>query len=880
MFTQYFTMESIPDFTMAKYSTLENGNVDDIVKQHLSFYRQLHRRGMLFEERYTLLYWYDPDRPAGKKIRMLFRIECASEIHRMYEFLKSTALSSSFQIEPCSMEKAEEVVFPYRSILLKKYGQIASASTVNESSYFVVDNWKENDKGRLIGVFRLMKALDENCVYSVRICPVDKSEEYRNALQKQIKWMKPPAGIGLGIQQQRDENAEKCIKLYHDSIDKLRSNPHFVCEISAYAENEASAKLLLDSAAAEAVEEGNYLILCNQKQVAFTPLVPEARYIPRIQGCPEGMELWPALFLLKELAPFSTFPTLYAGESIEIPKETAPIYEADGLSLGKDQQGYQVYVPFDLLTKHALLAGVPGSGKTFTMLHIASQLANHANQIPILVLEPAKQEYRALVQNPDVYDLTVFAPGGGGAFPLRINPFEFPKGMKLSEHIVNLRQVFIGAFDLEPPMPFLLDQGIENVYRACGWYPFDYNVFNEKNENIKPYPNMQMLFDEVGNLLEASDYAEEVRNNLKSVLQVRIGSLVSRETGNVFNVPKSTFMPEEWLEHSCVIELESLGKDASNFLTLLLATVIRELLKQNPKAEKSPRHVIFFEEAHNLIGPYTEANQASGNAKVASTKFIVDMLAEVRALKEAIIIADQLPTALAPQVTKNTALKIALKVTAQDDREMLASTMSADGVQLEQMALFNPGHALCIYGKVQKPFEVQIDSYKGLSDPPDNDRLYELQSRNGTYMECMKRDFHIMLERFETKEEDIHRDWLSILSIDKELDESKRAIFRLTDVNAKKEKILSYRAAMGDNFRRKKNLFQRHLELLLEFGDYVFVNKYMQTLGKDVLNQKQTFFFDCVNAANEWEKEEAYSLNHDIESAFFELAAMWNKINV
>ena len=40
------------------------------------------------------------------------------------------------------------------------------------------------------------------------------------------------------------------------------------------------------------------------------------------------------------------------------------------------------------------------------------------------------------------------------------------------------------------------------------------------------------------------------------------------------------------------------------------------------------------------------------NPKVAATNYIVKMLAEVRALREGIIIADQLPTVMAAEVLK------------------------------------------------------------------------------------------------------------------------------------------------------------------------------------------------------------------------------------
>lgn len=128
------------------------------------------------------------------------------------------------------------------------------------------------------------------------------------------------------------------------------------------------------------------------------------------------------------------------------------------------------------------------------------------------------------------------------------------------------------------------------------------------------------------------------------------------------------------------------------------------------------RHVIFIEEAHNIIASST--NQSSTDSidpKISATAYIVKMLAEVRALREAIVIADQLPTALAIEVTKNTGLKLVHRLTAKDDREQIGTAISASPLQLEQMATFTTGKALIYHEKTQKPFEVQIAEWI----PPD-----------------------------------------------------------------------------------------------------------------------------------------------------------------
>lgn len=302
-------------------------------------------------------------------------------------------------------------------------------------------------------------------------------------------------------------------------------------------------------------------------------------------------------------------------------KETAPNLSAnEGIYLGNTPQNYKSYIPLSLLMKHMFVCGVPGSGKTNTMLHIANSLWHNKElkfdkeierKIPFLVLEPAKKEYRELALY-DIPELVIFSPSANTKFPLQINPFEFPKGLTLSEHITTLKQVFEGAFPIEPPAPFILDQAIEKVYVKKGW-----DVKNI-NDGSKSYPVMSELYEEFKNILENTSYDSEIRGNIQSVLEMRIGSLIRREKKEIFNVERSILSPEEWLQRPIIMELESLGKETANFITLLICSIIRETLKVNPMIDienkmiienglekniswKPLRHVIFIEEAHNLI---------------------------------------------------------------------------------------------------------------------------------------------------------------------------------------------------------------------------------------------------------------------------------------
>ena len=208
-----------------------------------------------------------------------------------------------------------------------------------------------------------------------------------------------------------------------------------------------------------------------------------------------------------------------------------------------------------------------------------------------------------------------------------------------------------------------------------------------------------------------------------------------RDAGELFSYNTCTIKPEDWIRTSAIVELETLDNETKNFFILLLLTWIRETLRQNPNADRDKypdiRHIIFIEEAHNLIASTSEQRGTEEvNPKVSATAFIVKMLAEVRALREGIVIADQLPSLLSHEVIKNTSLKIMHRMTAQDDRELMGSTMSASGAQLTDVSTYRTGHTLVFYEGLLRPFNVKIHqwAYPGAADdsryvPMESDEL-------------------------------------------------------------------------------------------------------------------------------------------------------------
>ena len=765
----YYEVKRIPDLTLSKYSALDEGGVEGVLKKHEAFLRQIHRKGLLNKEIIRWIYEYNPSAPKGQRMKIIIKFDGKNASDYMQSFIGSSPLAPYFDLvqvfpeeelppltgkeTPKDLEKRKtktlslnQELYRYQASLIKKE-KFARPDNPDMADFYSVNKWEMNEDARLFGLFTMMKKMAENskkedksqwrCLYCVDVVPMD----YADAIESPTMLGPIMAGLrrmlSLRVEKtststsfQKDESADYTLERYKDLVKTIAGTPHFNVNIKAYAQNSDYANMLLDAAASEALSEGAYDVIVETGMFNVNEIINKNLRLLCNSKAPKELRFWPTLFFLKELVPFTTLPTLYSGESIEMPKETAPSYDDTGLYLGKDTDDYDVYFPLKNLPKHAFLAGVPGSGKTNSMLHLVTTLYSKFD-IPFLILEPAKQEYRALVNKPEMRGTTVFSPSSGTKFLLHINPFQFPLKMSLAEHIRNVINVFEGSFSMDPPMPFLLDRAIERVYRDKGWLPYMIN------QGTLPYPTMGELYDTLEQILEETDYEGEIKGNLKSVLQVRIGSLLSREMGDVFNVAESSMAPEEWLTRPVVIELEAMGSGPANFLTLMLSTLIRETLKVNPlkrkDGSKKPRHVIFFEEAHNLIGPKAEKEAGeNANPKIAATAFVVKMLAEVRALNEAIIIADQLPTAMAPEVIKNTSLKLGHRMTSQDDRQLLGSTMSADEVQLERMATFTTGRTLCIYEGLLKPFELQMEQWSKVNDVV-HDELYDSPSDEKLY---------------------------------------------------------------------------------------------------------------------------------------------------
>lgn len=380
-----------------------------------------------------------------------------------------------------------------------------------------------------------------------------------------------------------------------------------------------------------------------------------------------------------------------SGIAMEAPNVLAkpPVIELGYLVEDNQIQSTPVDVSLKELPKSALIVGMPGSGKTTLCFAVLSQLWRD-HRIPFLVLEPAKSEYRALMTLPELADdLWVFTVGNERICPFRLNPFEVPEGVAVSEHISALMTCFTGAFELWEPLPMILERAIRAAYRANNWS--EYEAGGERPE-LEP-PTMDTVYRHALAIAAQTSYQGETAGNIKGAIETRLGSLLTGPKGRCFNSRRSIPLAE-LLARPVILELDALNDEEKALLMMFVLTLIRSHAKQSRGSGAPLTHVLLIEEAHVVIGR-ADANQGSegGNPKSVAIRMFTRALAEMRALGEGIVIADQLPTAIAPEAIKNTNVKVMHRLVSADDRNELGQAMILDPGQLEQAATLMPGRA-------------------------------------------------------------------------------------------------------------------------------------------------------------------------------------------
>ena len=360
------------------------------------------------------------------------------------------------------------------------------------------------------------------------------------------------------------------------------------------------------------------------------------------------------------------------------------------LLYGGSETKIPYYIYKKALSRHTLLSGINGTGKTNTV----QAILNGISGLPFLVIEPAKTEYVDWAieynkQHPDK-PIDIYIPGckkyknGFTPKPLKINPFEIVwldpcQEPNVLAHIDRLKSTFAAAFPMYDILPILLEDLIYMVYqnKSTDWLTSE-PVFGKTL-----CPTLNSMSVSVDKVISNRQYEERIERNMKACLNTRIDSLKRGWKGEMLNTIKSTAWKDLFAK-TCVINLSYVGDDVDK--SFFMALILQFLYEyQQASAEIGDvdfndnlcRHLTIIEEAHRVMSKCENPEMP----QYKTAMMFSNMLSEIRAYGEGMLLVDQVPTRLIPDAIKNTNLKITHRLVAEDDCKAIGESM---GLSKEQ----------------------------------------------------------------------------------------------------------------------------------------------------------------------------------------------------
>lgn len=349
------------------------------------------------------------------------------------------------------------------------------------------------------------------------------------------------------------------------------------------------------------------------------------------------------------------------------------------------------------LTRHMFVAGTPGSGKTTFSIGLLDRLWKE-HGIPFLVIEPAKNEYRALVRS--IPDLQVFTPGKYNISPFLMNPFVPPHGVTLEAYKYILKTAFAAAVSMTPPLDRIFDEALDNCYSDHGWLETYTIADGGRIFNIADYVKS---FSET---FEAIGYSGDAKNIGRAGL-VRLSGM-SRLFDAYHTIPV-----QDILQKPTLVELSAIENDEQKALIIaLLLLSILSYVNSNYLGDGKLRNVILLEEAHVLLGMDTQAMQGEANPSVIAQGLIKRMLAEIRSYGVGMIIADQSPRKVTADVIALTDIKMAFRLIETEDKRMMADSTSMDEASQARLSKLKTGEAFFFFNRLEEPEEILLNDYR------------------------------------------------------------------------------------------------------------------------------------------------------------------------
>ncbi len=355
-------------------------------------------------------------------------------------------------------------------------------------------------------------------------------------------------------------------------------------------------------------------------------------------------------------------------------------------------------VPLNDFTKHGLIVGMPGSGKTNFSLGMLLQFWRDF-QIPFLAIEPTKSEYRSLLDA--IPELQVFTPGKNEVSPYIVNPFLPPRGVTVETFIPSLMSAFKAAFSMPEPLPDIFLAAVNECYNEYGWH-LNSTAEDPRVQVFGLYEFIKVFRRRIRNM----DYKGEVRANMESAGVVRLVSLIEQNP-NIYDTVHSIPL-EDLLRSPTVIELNAINnKEQKSLIMALLLIQICVYTKNNVSGDGRLKNILLIDEAHVLLGGHSAAAQEGAADSQGSTiEALENMIAEIRSYGTGIIIADQSPTKVGRSIVANTNVKVIFKLVEKENRDAISTATNMDQAAYDLLGRLGVGEAMLHYGRVDSPLHI------------------------------------------------------------------------------------------------------------------------------------------------------------------------------
>lgn len=202
------------------------------------------------------------------------------------------------------------------------------------------------------------------------------------------------------------------------------------------------------------------------------------------------------------------------------------------LGLQGDGAPFPVHLQTHPLTKHVLVAGTTGSGKTTTCLHLLHELARF--DVPFLVIEPTNAEhndYRSLLRLDAMRQrLQVFTLGDEETLPFRLNPFRSRPALPSSSTSLPRRRPSKRRFRCGSHCRACSSRlSIERTTAGRGWTAFQKPVAGGRP---CPFPTLWDFYQQLSQVVEHEiEHAGEVRSNIIGASKLRVEALMEGTCG-------------------------------------------------------------------------------------------------------------------------------------------------------------------------------------------------------------------------------------------------------------------------------------------------------------------------------------------------------------